>query len=375
MCACLVFAIVACNNNSIEIAEKEIDLDIKETQKFNLSEFIIAQKHINLELTDESAIGYINKCVMFNNSLYVLDAYYAKKLMEFDLEGDYIRSLAQMGTGPGEYNAITDFVITDKYIHILSDRSKIIVLNKEGNFIRERKIDIYCDSFASLDEDTWLLINNHDNKPGYDKRIYLTNDDFEIISSSIVSEYSDFHIKPFSQICKDGQTTYFSLPLETQIYKCVNGKISLAYNINIPDVCKIGDAELNKYRRMPLRERHAILQDILFISYFLFQDNNSIISFSQNKERFIDVETERLGNVKFKVSNLNNDVDGVNKMPFLYSYVGNKKLIGSYFNKDILKDSANIRKVNPILYSMIKENTINSNPIITLYKINDEIEN
>jgi hypothetical protein len=329
MYACLVFVIVACDN-SIKTAEKEINLDIKEIPKFDLSEYLKAQKHIKLELTDESAIGYINKCVMFDNRLYVFDAYFAKKLMEFDLEGNYIKSLAQKGTGPGEYNTIIDFVVTDDYIHILSDRSKIIILNREGDFIRERKIDIYCDSFASLGKGKWLLINNKDNKPGHDKRIYLANDDFELISTSIVNEFSDFHIKPFSQICKDGQTTYFSFPIETQIYKYVNGKISLAYDINVPDVCDISITELNKYRRMPLRERHVILDDILFISYFLFQNDNYMVSFSQNREKFIYVETERLGKVKFKVSNLNNDVDGVNKMPFLYSYVGNKKLIGSY---------------------------------------------
>lgn len=71
-----------------------------------------------LETADESLIREVSKIRIYKNSIYILDAR-NKRLLQFDEEGNFVRSIAHFGEGPGEYRSLVDFQIKDEKLYLL----------------------------------------------------------------------------------------------------------------------------------------------------------------------------------------------------------------------------------------------------------------
>jgi hypothetical protein len=81
---------------------------------------------IILEETDDVLIGDISRIRVFDNYIFVLDAWRARKLFVFDKNGNYLRQIGSWGQGPGEYLEIMDFCIdaAKREIYILDTYPK-----------------------------------------------------------------------------------------------------------------------------------------------------------------------------------------------------------------------------------------------------------
>jgi len=104
---------------------------------FYASSLFHSPKTIILETTKESLIGTINSLQVFDNKIFILDGYMAKKLFIFDMNGKFISQIGNFGKGPGEYIDISDFTINvdEKHIYI-RDNQSIHQYTTEGVFIR-----------------------------------------------------------------------------------------------------------------------------------------------------------------------------------------------------------------------------------------------
>ena len=63
---------------------------------------------INLETTDASLIGRVDKLVFYKDFIYILDKK-LKKIFIFNKKGKYQRTLNHFGHGEGEYTSLVDF--------------------------------------------------------------------------------------------------------------------------------------------------------------------------------------------------------------------------------------------------------------------------
>ena len=116
-----------------------VDLDKGEKVDTFLSSYLFKSvKCIPLETNDEVLVGDVDKVLVYQNNIYVLDCVDAKGLFVFDKEGRFIRKIGRMGGGPGEYTAIYDFTIdTDNNKIILFDGLRLLFFNaSNGQFER-----------------------------------------------------------------------------------------------------------------------------------------------------------------------------------------------------------------------------------------------
>lgn len=67
----------------------------------------------------EVLIGKIDKIQPYNDHLYILDSNIAKGLFEFNKNGDFIRKIGNLGSGPNEYISCQDFAINEQKNEIL----------------------------------------------------------------------------------------------------------------------------------------------------------------------------------------------------------------------------------------------------------------
>jgi len=99
---------------------------------------------VPLETTRECLIGNIDKMLIRNDTIYILDEKIARSLFVFDKTGKFIRKIGKLGKGPGEYNKPRSFSIDtkNKIINIYGV-GKILNYTLNGDFIRNIRTENY----------------------------------------------------------------------------------------------------------------------------------------------------------------------------------------------------------------------------------------
>jgi hypothetical protein len=124
-------------------------------------------RFVQLELTDESVIGYIQKIRLYKDRIYVLDTQ-TSSLLAFNIDGEYLFKIANVGKGPGEYTQLDFFDIDTKNEQIvLTDLMGYWVMryDMEGHFICRRKIPFWVEGLVpNYDQGVVVYCNFRDNK-------------------------------------------------------------------------------------------------------------------------------------------------------------------------------------------------------------------
>lgn len=106
------------------------------TKTVAMDNIVTGIRFIQLETKPECLIGEINGFYQTGRGIYILTR--DMKLMHFDPVGKFIWSINSKGKGPGEYNHVFGFTVTDKELILMdSPGKKLIVYNLDGMFIRE----------------------------------------------------------------------------------------------------------------------------------------------------------------------------------------------------------------------------------------------
>lgn len=350
---------------------KTILLNGEETNQIKLSSLLHNHKYIPLETTDKSIIGYINKIQIHNGVIYILDAFFSKKLLAFDLNGKYLHSISQEGSGPGEYIDIMDFVISDNNIYILNNRTSILEFDINGIFLKEKKLDFWVDFMFKNTIDSWVLITNSGKSPHNKSNLSITDKNYKIKKAFIESVYSEFNIQPFQQLCTYKDTNYFYLPMENIVYSITNDVLEKKYELKYPQNCILSENRINTYRKMDLRERYKILDATILLSNIIITKPMTFFFYKKKKEPYVCLfnnENQQMSLIAEK--NILNDIDGTKKIPLLYNSTSDENIVGCFFANDLIKDSSSVRKVNPKLSTLIKNINNEKNPIIAIYSIN-----
>lgn len=75
---------------------------------------------VRLETTEESLVGVVDKVIVVDSCMYVLDKFKTKSVKRFTLEGKYLNVIGQYGEGPEMQREVTDFCISENEVLILA---------------------------------------------------------------------------------------------------------------------------------------------------------------------------------------------------------------------------------------------------------------
>ena len=149
ICACSLFGCKKSSRREHQIGKEEHVISVfskEEDWMLDLSLYLDTVKYVKLEFTDKSIIGQIDKVVIYEERIYILDTQ-TSSLFVFDMEGRYLHKIARIGQGPGEYTALHFFDIDRENRHIvLTDlqTSWIMRYDLNGNFLFRQKIPVWC---------------------------------------------------------------------------------------------------------------------------------------------------------------------------------------------------------------------------------------
>lgn len=149
-----VLIFISCNRNEkIEDKKNEkepIEIKIETTNiqdSTEISKIVEEVKIIKLNETEEGLIGGIEKLLLLNNNYVIFDPFYSNRIVIYDINGNFVKSLVKMGSGPKELTKLTEVWINEKEELEVYDNNlnKILTYDKHLNisktsFLKNKKL-------------------------------------------------------------------------------------------------------------------------------------------------------------------------------------------------------------------------------------------
>ena len=196
----IVFLFLSCSKTK-QGNLPEIPIDTHQNSSLQLSEITEKITKIELELTDESIIGSnIRGIILSENEVFIATL---NKILVFNKNGKFIRSIGSQGKGPGEYTYIHNLALAEKnkLIFISSADRKIVSFDFDGNFLKERQLpELFIDDINYVNNELFIIADktDRDSTGVYShSALYRLNDDFQITDSCTIR---NLNFKGTSQI-------------------------------------------------------------------------------------------------------------------------------------------------------------------------------
>jgi hypothetical protein len=321
-------------NKAVRIPESQIGNDehvisivpsIENMMPVDLTPYLDTVKYVKLELMGESTIGSIDKVIVYEERIYILDKQ-TNSLFVFDMKGNYLHKIARVGQGPGEYIQLDFFDIDRENRHIvLTDLLTywVIRYDFDGNFLFRQKIPVWCEGVSILPNKGIALYANFRNNSG------VLNPEYNLLSldsnMNIKKAYfpyhsGDFHVKITTSV--EGHFYHFkdhlnfSFPGGSTVYQFKNDSLISKYKINFgKDILPIENTgntrqlieyyENNKYSG--IRGNVMENDELLFFSirivdiplvptiYYSKESGNTLLSFLFRVEQTFSVNVPHTG--------------------------------------------------------------------------------
>ena len=152
-------------------------------------------KLIPLETSSKSLIGEVDKIMIQDSFVYLLDVNKAKSLLVFNLNsGKFLRKIGNYGKSNSEYIEPTDFTVDGNHVIILDNRStKLLIFDIEGNFKEVSRLQFALQTIERTGVDSVFIGIAGDNRhidAIHKYKILKFNTHGNILSKHLKMDYS-----------------------------------------------------------------------------------------------------------------------------------------------------------------------------------------
>lgn len=262
----------------------------------HISHSLTVQK---LEENDQFSVGSIDKVIIDDKRIYILDRSKAKSLFIYTRDGRLLHVINRIGGGPGYFTTPQDFDIEKKTGNIIimdASSRKFIYYSPKGEFIKETKYDAFAVHF--LQDGAGNFIIDKGNLPIADSFYCLKKIDQKgnAISDFFPADTTKIGITftPRMPLQKQDDRIFFLPAMDNCIYELNGEEPHLAYQIDFG-----GDwpskAFCESVKRLhPLKIRNMVMENhyACFLNYLQtkevlhidFHKDKKNYSFYYNKE-------------------------------------------------------------------------------------------
>ena len=160
--------------------------DFSKEQQLKLSDLFDSITFIKLSNEDNAIIGNINKILIEDSCIYILDRYKTKSLKKFYFDGSFLTVIGKQGAGPEEYIEPTDFIINNGEIIVYDQfKSNLNYYDLSGHFKYKKNVPFLFLKFSCFSPNHYIFHS-----------LDSDNDHFQsIINYSIFESDSSFLLK------------------------------------------------------------------------------------------------------------------------------------------------------------------------------------
>lgn len=282
---------VTCNSTKEEKTKIEIGdivsipITDMETSYGKLSDFAEEIKMIPLEFTDDCILGEIEKIVMSDDCIFIMERDNQKGIYVFDHMGKYLYKIGNRGQGPEEFVDLSDFSLNEEerliYLYDLA-RTKVLVFSCEGDFIKDIQMNYYADNFEYQNGLFYLYREN----VVYGDPLYslvIKDDRGETVNKyyPVIEKISYTHYCIFRKLNNE---ILFAEDMRDSIFTIKKDKLTPRYIVDYQDksMSKVDRESILKRTRIPLTvllecKKMAGIKDIFEINDKVFINNIHIV--------------------------------------------------------------------------------------------------
>jgi hypothetical protein len=356
-----------------------VPIEIEIPQEFgtlNIDEEIKEMRYIRLETNEHSIIGRIDKLIIHNESIFILDKSFSQSIFIFTMEGKYIRTINLKGHGPNEYIGIIDFCFNGDNIVIYDGfGKKLLFLNEQGDFLYKKETGFHFRNIQTLPNGDYILVTrsaqNHFFNEISNYSLLIGRPDTIVKfkgfkNNSFLSEFKETITNPIVQY---NSQFLFTPLLSNYIYQInFDGSFFPKYHLNF-----LNELPENYYNETNVKNFHNYVKKYsYFMGVFFENDNHLFLRFNPPQSSY--------GYVIFnKKSHKIICYDSTKSTNGLYLGFSSPKctylnyFVGSIETVDIIKRKEKFLRTHsnsPNILSMIELLKENDNPILILYTFN-----
>jgi hypothetical protein len=263
----------------LETIEVTFDKEYKKGRKFPHTNSSMTVR--KLEECPDLPIGHIDKVIVDNEKIYILDRSKSKALFIYGREKGFIDVINYVGRGPGEFIAPHCFDIDKKSGDIIimdNHGRKIIVYSSTGKYLKEFKYEFIAVDFI-LDNENNLIFNTgyFPSKEGENFLLVKMDLNGHILDRFFPSEglspsLAAFNSRNSLQRC--GNEIFFLPTFSNYIYGVNNDKLQAVYKIDFGRDWPTEDFFEKSDGMHPLKIREQLLENeyVCFMNYIQTKD-------------------------------------------------------------------------------------------------------
>jgi hypothetical protein len=289
--AVAVVSITLCGSKSAsreESAVKTISVDFSKMKNSEKEKGLFSScKIVPLETNDSCLIGRINKVILWQDRIFILDHYQTASVFIFDGSGKWINTISRRGQGPDDYADLTDMFFDEQeqllYL-VCRFNQKLMLFDKNGQLQKQEKLPgIRLWYMEKTPEGYVACANNASTPPSYNSNIYTLSSDLKIQSRhfEIPKEWEYNSLGSSTMFAKYKSDVYYFPPLNNTVYRISNNSVSEFYKYdfgkyNFPEAWKSVEYIFDSKRDVQALNRY-----VQGLKYFAETDNNiySIVLF------------------------------------------------------------------------------------------------
>jgi hypothetical protein len=193
----IVLVLYGCQSGEKKHAEKSGDINIvrlesTDTDSQLLTSIIDSVTFLPLIEQDNFLFSGINKIIVRDKYIYLMDRWGSNSLLVFDETGAFVRKIGNKGQGPEEYAWLDDFETDSENIYLYDWQTmRMLKYDLQGNFIEAHKTPFRSRGFKILKNGKYLSAIEHEDSK---YQIVRMDSDFNVETSFLLfpEKYAEF---------------------------------------------------------------------------------------------------------------------------------------------------------------------------------------
>lgn len=213
-------------SNKERLKSIQID-DLSYQKEVNYDSILYNLKKFTLESNEDLFIGSVDKVILSDGILYIMDKNISHSIFSYDISGKFIFKISDLGEGPEQYRELRDFTVSESssFLSVLDFAGRNILRydKMSGEFLGKERLsnNVYYGAIETSSNQFSIGHIQNCDLFGNCKNLTLLNNNYEVDTSffNIPKNLRNFALKPNQVFSRNKNNVYYTELLNDTIYQ------------------------------------------------------------------------------------------------------------------------------------------------------------